>query len=230
MSDLLRIGLSACFFHEDPQRPVFKNKVLLYFEEQLAQFVLSYGAVPLLLPRKAGSISARDILEQVDGVLFEGGSDLSPLSYDEEPARPEWEGDKKRDEYELELLQEAMAMDKPVLGVCRGLQLINVAMGGTLYQDIPTQVKGAVTHRNWEVYDKLSHEIRIEPNTRLAELYQGIQERKIVSIHHQAIKDIGEDLIPEAFSKEDGLIEAIRYQNQKNEKESPYVFWGPMAS
>ena len=238
MKEFLRIGLSACFLHPDPKRTVFAPKTLLYFEESMAKLVMSCGAYPILLPRKTHAMQTEDVLSMVDGLILQAGSDLSPLQYKEKPQKAEWSGDAVRDEYEIELLHKAMVMDKPVLGVCRGAQLINAAFGGSLYQDVPSQVDTQVKHRDAKLYDKLTHEITIEPKTRLAELYTGISQRKIISVHHQAIKELGKDLLIEARSKEDGLIEAVRYQKAQSgsakqaidKEKQPYVFgvqWHP---
>ena len=194
----------------------------------MAQMVMSYGAIPLLLPRRSNGIEVKDILEQVDALLLQGGSDLSPLSYHEEPVKKDWEGDKERDDYEIELVREAISANKPILGICRGLQLINVALGGSLYQDIPSQLHSPVKHRDWEVYDGLKHEIVLTPDQSLEEMYKGIPQRKIISVHHQAIKDIGEDLLIEARSKEDGIIEAIRLNSHEHDR--PFIMgiqWHP---
>ena len=156
--------------------------------------------------------------------------DVSPKNYREEALQEDWQGDPIRDSYEIELFHKAVAMDKPVLGICRGMQLINVALGGSLYQDIAAQVKSRVAHRDPELYDKLSHEIVIQPNTRTDKLYKnGPPQRKIISVHHQAVKELAADLSIEVISKKDGIIEAIRYQPPKNKK-APYVFgmqWHP---
>ena len=225
---LIKIGMSACFFHPDFTRPIFKGKTLLYFEESMAKMVMSYGAIPLLLPRRSNEIYTKDILKQVDALLLQGGSDLSPLSYHEKPIKKDWEGDKERDDYEIELVREAISANKPVLGICRGLQLINVALGGSLYQDIPSQLNSPVKHRDWEVYDDLKHEIVLSPSRSLEKMYKNIPQRKIISVHHQAIKDTGEGLTIEARSKEDGIIEAVRFDSDKNG--GPFVMgiqWHP---
>ncbi len=227
MNNFLKIGISSCFFHANPTRPIFKNKTLLYFEESMAQMIIHYNAIPLILPRRFAKISSRNILSQVDGLLLQGGSDVSPISYSEEPMKSEWKGDLDRDQYEVELIQEAMDMNKPVFGICRGLQVINVALGGSLYQDIKTQIDGASVHRDWEIYEGLTHQILLEPGTHLASLYEGERRQKIISIHHQAIKDLGNDLIIEARSEGDNLIEAIRYEVNNNETYVCGVQWHP---
>src|SRR3954449_11483128 len=149
----LRIGVAACFFHADPARPIFKGKTLLYLEQSLAHWLMAGGGVPLLLPTPAASIDARDLLAGLDGLVLQGGSDVSPISYGETPLRPEWSGDRVRDLYEMELFWECVVQAKPVLGICRGLQLINVALGGTLYQDIVSEHPNAILHVDAVLYD-----------------------------------------------------------------------------
>src|SRR5262245_38794832 len=117
-----RVGVSACFFHADPQRNLFKGKTLLYAEESMLQWLMSAGAVPVMLPRPAGRLQAADLLDGVDGLLLQGGADVCPRSYGEEPLKPEWNGDQQRDAYEMELVRLCIARDKPLLGVCRGAQ------------------------------------------------------------------------------------------------------------
>jgi putative glutamine amidotransferase len=223
---MLKIGLSSCFFHADPQRPVFKGKTLLYLEQSLSHWLMSEGALAYLIPAvgKDSQVALRDYAWDLDGLVLQGGSDVSPTSYGEKPQRPEWSGDAVRDKYEIELAKEFMACNKPVLGICRGLQLINVAFGGTLHQDIETQVKGSRNHRNWEIYDQNFHEIEIEPQSKLAKLH-GVKTGKVNTVHHQAIKDLGKGLVVEARSAGDGIIEAIR-----GEDNEPYVYavqWHP---
>lgn len=211
----LRIGVSACFFHHDPTRPVFKGKRLLYVEESMLQWLMANGALPVLVPAAHGGITTEVFLDQIDGLLLQGGSDVSPESYGETALRPEWNGDYFRDQYEIDLIQSCMRADKPVLGICRGHQIINVALGGTLYQDIEHQVTDAHVHRDWEKYDNLEHEIAMQDGSGLATLYQEhYGERRsggrIISIHHQAIKTVAPGLTVEANSEDDDIIEAVR--------------------
>jgi len=206
----LRVGVSACFFHADPQRPVFKGKTLLYAEESMLRWLMAEGAVPSLLPRAAGAVSIDDLLDGIDGLVLQGGSDMSPLNYGEDPARPEWTGDAARDVYELELARACVRRDKPVLGVCRGLQVLNVCFGGSLYQDIETMHPRGHVHRDWQVYDQLFHDVTIAPGGFLAGLYGGPRTARVTSVHHQGIRRLGRDLIVEAVSTRDELVEAIR--------------------
>ncbi len=207
----LRIGVSACFFHADPQRAIFKGKTLLYAEASMFQWLLSGGALPVLIPVPGFDFRIRDFLSEVDGILLQGGSDVSPTSYGESALRPQWSGDRVRDDYEREIIREAVAMNRPVLGVCRGLQIMNVAFGGTLYQDITEQNSSSIVHRDWEVYDNLIHGVRIDPASRLGSLYG--KGGRINSIHHQGIKDLSPELKAEAWCEEDGIIEAVRLKS-----------------
>jgi len=204
----VKIGISASFFHKDPKRALFKGKTLLYIEESLSHWIHSSGALAYMIPTG----SARDLMTGMDGLVLSGGADLSPKSYGERPFKPEWEGDFTRDQYELELLKAAMDLRKPVLGVCRGIQLINVAMGGTLYQDITSQNEQAIIHRDWEVYDQLFHDVRFEPNSWI-EKWLNVSGGRVNTVHHQGVKDLGKNLVVEAKSLKDGIIEALRYES-----------------
>ena len=227
----LTIGFAPCFFHADPQRAIFKGKTLLYFEEQMVDWVMDHKALPFLLPQPTKDFSVEVLVKKIDGLLLQAGSDVSPLSYGEKALKPEWSGDKIRDNYEMALLKECIKQDKPVLGICRGLQIVNVALKGTLFQDINTQVPNTFVHRKWEIYDQNFHDIEILKDTGLAKLFPRKMGSKVNSIHHQGIKDLGKDLVVEARSTDDSVIEAVRYlPNGPNIKKNPYVFavqWHP---
>lgn len=228
---MLKIGISACFFHADPERVVFKGKTLQYVEQQMAHWVMQKDAMALMIPspdgdsRRSGSrVTVGDYAHELDGLVLMGGSDVSPGSYGEKPLKPEWGGDPIRDDYEIALLRAFVAAGKPVLGVCRGAQVINVAQGGTLYQDLTAQFPGALDHRDWDIYDKNNHATSIVPGSGLARLYPGVALTKTNSVHHQAIKDLGRDLVVEAWSEPDRVVEALRWTGPS------YVFavqWHP---
>jgi putative glutamine amidotransferase len=216
----LRIGISACFFHADPERPVFKGKTLLYVEESMLDLVGRAGALALMIPRPvtvgpAIGPSVTDYVDLLDGLLLEGGSDVCPRTYGEEPQRPQWEGDETRDRYEIELIHAFHDAGKPVLGICRGIQILNVAFGGTLYQDIATQVPGSADHRNWDIYDANRHEIDLVAGSRLAELYPGPRRVTVNSVHHQAVKELADGFVVEARSATDDIIEAVRLPGER---------------
>lgn len=230
MPDPIRIGVASCFFHADPKRPIFKGKTLLYLEESLAHWLMAGAAVPQLLPTPAAGVRADALLGGVDALVLQGGTDVAPESYGETPIRPEWAGDRVRDRYETELVRAALALDRPVLGICRGLQMLNVIFGGSLIQDIASQCPGFLTHREFERYDQLQHEVSIEPDSWLAGMYPGHARGRVNTVHHQAIKALGRGLQVEARSMPDGLIEAVRYQPTPAEKSVPWIYavqWHP---
>ncbi len=227
----LKIGVSARFFHPQPGSIAVQSKTLQYLEQSMAHWVMSRDVLVFMVPSvdKDGlihrsSIRLSDYAKHLDGLVLQGGADVAPESYDEEPLKPEWAGDRVRDVYEMELLHEFIEAGKPVLGVCRGLQLINVALGGTLYQDVNSQIPGTLEHRSRQAYEKNFHDIAIEPESGLARLYPDVRTARVNSIHHQSIKTLGRDLVIEAYAEPDRVIEAMRWRGRG------YVFgvqWHP---
>ncbi|WP_028215876.1 gamma-glutamyl-gamma-aminobutyrate hydrolase family protein [Paraburkholderia oxyphila] len=214
----LRIGVSARIFHPEPGAAGLRGKTLQYLEESIAHWVMSRDVIVFMIPTVGhqgmlhpSNIRLRDYAKHLDGLLLQGGADVSPQTYAETAPRPEWPGDRVRDMYELELLHEFIESGKPVLGVCRGCQLINVAFGGSLYQDIATDVPTAGVHVS-EHYDQHRHAVHFPEGSSLASMFPGRREAIVNSIHHQAVKSLGRDLTVEAVSSGDGLIEAVRYR------------------
>ncbi len=212
----LKIGISACFFHPDPTRRAAPSKTLQWVEQSTAHWVMAGGALPVMIPSPEGDTARGEITlahyaQWLDGVVMHGGADVWPGTYGEEPLRPEWAGDRVRDEYEIALVRAFMDAGKPVFGICRGLQLINVAFGGSLYQDITTQHAGARVHRDGPLYDRLFHGVDLVEGSRLHQLVGASTSRTINSVHHQAIKQLAPGFVAEAHCPEDGVIEAIRH-------------------
>jgi putative glutamine amidotransferase len=232
MKSRLKIGLSACFSHADPARSVFTGKTLQYVEQSIAHWLMSSGAMVVMVPCPTGSTQRGDITldhyaQWLDGLVMHGGVDVWPGHYGEEPLQPQWAGDRIRDEYDMALLTAFERAGKPVFGICRGLQLINVTYGGTLYQDIATQLPQAARHRDAVSYDLNFHSVDLLPDSRLAQLYPGVERARINSIHHQAIKDLAPDFDIEAVSHPDGLIEAIRRRDLPGQSYMAAVQWHP---
>ncbi len=211
----LKIGLSACFQHADPDRSLFTGKTLQYVEQSIAHWIMSAGAMVVMVPCPTGVTARGDVTlahyaEWLDGVVMHGGADVWPGSYGEAPLREAWIGDKVRDLYDLAVVEAFSQAGKPIFGVCRGLQLINVAFNGTLYQDIETQHPGALKHRNASTYDQNFHDVEFVAGTRLAQLYPNQGRVRVNSIHHQGIKRLAPGFEIEAFSYPDVVPEAIR--------------------
>lgn len=214
----LKIGISARIFHPEPDALGLRSKTLQYLEESLAQWIMSRDVMVFMIPTvntnsllHAGNIRLRDYAKHLDGLVLQGGADVSPKSYSQVATRPEWNGDIARDMYELELLHEFIEAGKPVLGICRGCQLINVAFGGSLYQDIVSDVPTAAEHVS-DLYDRHYHALRFTENSSLARMLPVPSKPIVNSIHHQAIKTLGRDVVVEAMSEGDNMIEAIRYR------------------
>ena len=211
----LKIGLSACFSHADHARSLFTGKTLQYVEQSIAHWLMSSGAMVVMVPCPTGPTQRGDVTfdhyaQWLDALVLHGGADIWPGSYGEAPLDERWSGDHVRDDYDRALVAAFERLGKPIFGVCRGLQLLNVAFGGTLYQDIETQVPASFRHRDAASYDLNYHSIDIVQGSRLSKLYPGVERVRVNSIHHQAIKALAPEFEAEAFSNTDGLVEAIR--------------------
>ena len=218
MRRTLRIGVSARIFHPEPGSTGLRSKNLQYLEESIAQWVMSRDVLVFMIPTvntngllHPSNITLRHYARHLDGLVLQGGADVSPQTYSETPTRPEWSGDRARDLYELELLHEFVEAGKPVLGVCRGCQLINVAFGGSLYQDVATNVPEALAHVHTD-YDAHRHAIEFPPGSSLGKMFPHVARPIVNSIHHQAVKELGRGVRVEAMSYPDGIVEAIRYE------------------
>ena len=133
-----------------------------------------------------------------------------PSSYGEEPLDADWHGDAVRDRYEMALVRAFADAGKPVFGICRGLQLINVTYGGSLFQDLHHQQATTLPHRELARYEHFHHAVEFVPGTHLAGLFPGCTRATTNSIHHQGIKDLAPGFVVEARCPDDGMVEAIR--------------------
>jgi len=164
------------------------------------------GGTPIMIPPIGDADVLRAQFNLLDGLLLPGGSDIAPSFYGAEPHPEQDPTDVPLDEAELTLARWALSELKPVFGICRGQQVLNVAAGGTLYQDIPTQIPGALVHRSQE-RSALTHEIAVDPDSRLAGLI-GVTGVGVNSMHHQSIRELASGFIVSARSS-DSVIEAI---------------------
>jgi putative glutamine amidotransferase len=170
------------------------------------QALLAAGGVPLILsPLMGASLSGR-ALDGVDGLLLTGGEDIEPSWYGAQPSPLLSPPSRDRDLFELALFAVARQRELPILGICRGIQLINVALGGTLFQDLPSERPGTVNHRPDGARDARSHRVRLQRGSRAADALGGASVT-VNSSHHQAIRDLAPHLIATGWSDDD-LAEA----------------------
>ena len=169
--------------------------------------VAEAGGVPVVLPPVGGERTAEAVIGGLDGLLLSGGSDLDPGSYGEAPA-PELDVTiPERDAFELPLLRLALMRGIPVFGICRGMQALNVVLGGTLYQDLPSQLgRGVLKHRQETPKGQPTHEVEIREGSWIGGVLGS--SVKVNSYHHQGIKDLADGLVVSGRSS-DGVVEAV---------------------
>lgn len=217
------IGISGNFNEETRQHSIKDT----YF-----QALLREGSFPVLLPRVRDREMAAYVISRLDGLLLAGGGDILPSRFGEETLPECGKIEDERDESELLLIQAALDANMPVFGICRGVQILAVALGATLFQDIPSQLGLAPdAHRQEPPYDNPHHVVRFKEGG-LFERVTGTQLMPTNSMHHQSIKEAGDRLRIEGITM-DGIIEAISMANRDNvfgvqfhpECLSPYSDW-----
>jgi len=199
------IGITT--FWENKIKP---GKLYNLVSHNYIRSVYSAGGIPILIPLVDDKKITKNYLESINGLVFTGGQDISPLAYGENPIQQVQMICEERDEFEIELFLEALKLNMPILGICRGMQLINVAMGGTLYQDMSFERKEALGHfpQNTPVHN-LYHSLKIDRESKLFSIFRET-EMKVNSFHHQAIKKTADNLKEAAWAS-DGIIEAIEH-------------------
>nr|WP_253307910.1 gamma-glutamyl-gamma-aminobutyrate hydrolase family protein [Rickettsia endosymbiont of Ceutorhynchus assimilis] len=183
-----------------------------------ADAIIKAGGVPLLLPYQSSTIN--ELLAIIDGIVIPGGDeDIHPKFYEPEYAEDVVIANNERDEFEILVLKKSLARNIPILGICRGMQLLNVAFGGSLIQHIPDYMKNnnqtiIINHEQPSPKNIVSHSITIESGTKLAKMTNNKTQVMVNSTHHQAIDRVGNGLVVSAKAN-DGIIEAIELQNHK---------------
>lgn len=181
----------------------------LYTPTSYTNAIIEAGGTPILLNVTRDEEMIADYAAALDGFLFSGGDDVDPAFYGEDQ---QWAcGDvcPLRDEFEIKLLRTLLEKypEKPILGICRGEQVLNVALGGSLYQDLHSQFPGCIRHQQQQISPYASHKAMVEPGSRLYDIY-GSNEVMVNSFHHQAVKEIGPGLVITAKST-DGVVEGF---------------------
>jgi putative glutamine amidotransferase len=203
------IGLPTLSIPPGPKPPRFG------INQSYVRALAAAGCAPVLIPILDDDERLRVIYERLDGIVFPGGADVAPHEYGEEPVDNLNVVESERDRVELMLARWAFDDDLPMLGICRGQQLINVALGGTLYQDLIHQGATAVEHSDADgrARTKLIHRVRLDPDSRLAQL---IDETSVDvnSLHHQAVKDVAPALRVTGTA-DDGVIEALESPDRR---------------
>jgi putative glutamine amidotransferase len=173
--------------------------------------VTEAGGVPVVLPPVVGVREAEALLGGIDGLLLSGGSDLDPSYYGEKAVSELGVTVPERDAFEMSLLEHALRRGLPILGICRGMQILNVALGGTLFQDLPSQVDHLVLlgHRQETPKWEPTHEVEVNDGSKVAEIL-GTDELKVNSYHHQAVKNLAAGLVAVAHAP-DGVVEAVEW-------------------
>lgn len=171
-----------------------------------AQAVHAAGGTPVLLPVSAGEWQASD-LDKFDGFILSGGSDWGPQHYGEQPKKGIGPVDPVRDDFERTLAEHMLASGKPILGICRGIQTLNTVLGGTLWQDLPTQRPGEVLHAQTNPPEYAWHDVTLAADSRIAQAV-GSQRIAVNTLHHQGIKDLAPGLVAVGHAP-DGLVEAV---------------------
>lgn len=214
------IGISPRILRDVPKELGFRGKTLQYLEQSVAHWAVAAGAVVVMIPTvqregdiKRSEIDVDDYAQRLDGLILQGGADLHPATYGEELRACRGIPDSVRDRFELALLHAFVAAGKPVLGICRGMQLINVAFGGSLYQDLVEDGATGHDHVDADAYDLHGHEISIEAGALLSQLHEGITAARVNSIHHQAVRRLAPGFVVEARAF-DGVVEAIRREGE----------------
>ncbi len=191
------------------RRPHAEVRSQIVITEAYVQAVAAAGGCPIMIPLGLSPELLENLLARLDGILFTGGGDIDPAFYGAAPHPKVGDVDLDRDGVELYLLEKAVSQEVPFLGICRGLQLINVGLGGTLYVDITAQRSGSLRHDYYPDYprDYLAHTVDVRTESRLTGIL-GNSQMEVNSMHHQGIDRLAPDLVQVA-SAPDGMVEAV---------------------
>lgn len=184
------------------------ERCLNFLDLAYAECVEKAGGLPFNFPSLPSPTFMEEAAAMIDGLVLTGGADIHPSYYGEEISSPIMFSPNQRTDFDIHLFRASLKADKPILAICHGMQIMNVALGGTLIQDIPSQVPGSLLHRGEKDSVPARHKVTVEARSRLADIMKGMAEFEVSSTHHQAVKTLGKNLQISARSL-DGIVEGI---------------------
>lgn len=203
------IGISSSIIVEE--KGTFLGYERVYVNRDYVDAVINNGGIPLIIPFSQNKEIIKKQVEMIDGLILSGGHDVYPFNYGQEPKQKIGKVFPERDEYDFELLQNAKEREIPILGICRGLQIMNVFEGGSLYQDLSYIEHEVLKHDQNDKPELKIHAVILDKNSKLYDIFK-IDKFLINSFHHQAINELGKNLKIVAKAN-DGVIEAIESIN-----------------
>lgn len=198
------IGISGSIIIDNSG--MFPGYKRAYVNDDYVQSVITAGGIPFIIPFSQDKSVVEMSVQHIDGLILSGGHDVFPLNYNEEPDGRLGEVFPERDEFDFTLLEAAKKKQIPVFGICRGFQIINVAHGGTLYQDLSSREEKCIKHSQGHSPSLGTHSVKIEKDSKLASIIG--TDMRINSFHHQIIKDVAPSFKAVAHAV-DGVVEAI---------------------
>ena len=210
MSKIAIIGISSSIIVDNSGS--FAGYKRAYVNKDYVDAVIRAGGVPLIIPFSTDKEVIISQAQLIDGLILSGGHDISPYNYGQEPSQKIGETFPERDTYEMILLEESKKRNIPILGICRGFQLINVAAGGTLYQDLSLIPGNILKHNQVSNPTLKTHKVEIKENSFISSIFG--KETMVNSFHHQVINKVANDFIVVAKAS-DGVVEAIEHKTYK---------------
>ncbi|MCM3742434.1 gamma-glutamyl-gamma-aminobutyrate hydrolase family protein [Oceanobacillus luteolus] len=193
------IGVSPALEMDNKSYYVTKNNLLA---------IEKAGGIPVVLPYLSDSKTIAEVVEKIDGLYLTGGDDIDPIYFNEEPHPKLGTFQPERDAFEIEIIQKMLEKDKPILGVCKGAQMLNLATGGDMYQDIHSQIEGELVQHSQKAANYVPvHDVELTEGSLIHRL-AGRKVIRVNSFHHQANRKPGKDLIISGLAK-DGVVEVV---------------------
>lgn len=191
-----------------------KDDTVLSLNKTNYEKISEYGGLPVVLPNLCDEDEIKALAEKLDGLLLTGGVDIDPILFGEEPHKDLGEVSPSRDYFEMTIAKEMLKLNKPIFGICRGSQILNVATNGTIYQDIYAQNEGEfLQHLQKAPREHAAHFVQVEEDSMLYEIVKA-KEIKVNTFHHQAVKNVGEDMKVSSRAN-DGVVESIESGKHK---------------